>query len=671
MNQKGGVFLERMRSDGKTLSETHDPYTLTWFLRNSTLTPIALGASGFIIKARLHDELPTPYVEFGFNVSGKIQMDRRELLIKLCILSDIETDINIIIKNLRTITDTDFATENALQSEIYRRTNVCLDSIVPYIFHSAVFDKNSELYSIFNMNPFTRDQLFQHLEGVRNIKIGLIAMATTLDDVNLNSFVELQYSPKLLRDMNTNSNRMKCIGIESMIRLSILARCKHGDWHYGNLLYSNKMSPYLPVEERYEWFKESCCIIIDFGRGKELTSDEYSTNWTLFKQFLETNRGNRRECLIALMTSIYNQGSSFKRDLDEYIHQGMVGWDFYGWIKHIDESIAETVFNLILARIHKKQLLREQIERMISEVKSWSVKIYSPKNKKIIIKILTESLNLDKIEEYFDEKKAYVEKQQQQISQQALLEQEKQQQQISQQALLEKDQHQMMAQQALLEPEQQQMMMPQQYGYSTGDIVMFNFGSIMIYGTITKIDVGETGNLYTLNSIYNVEYISIHDSQIVPGTRISPMTLDVYMALLREVLLPNINTILNMQNCTIHDIDSFIGIIDNAMQHIEQTGDYELSFIYNWLKHITILINELPRTNICERAKNDILNHIHTYITENHAFVQINYLRKQNANGAFRTSGGKRIRKKTMKRHRKKQTKRKKQQRRTRNKHNT
>jgi len=642
MNQKGGVFLERMRSDGKTLSETHDPDTLTWFLHNSTLTPIALGGSGFIIKARLHDHLSTPYVEFGFNVSGKIQMDRRELLIKLCILSDRETDINIRIKKLRTITESDFATENALQSEIYRRTNVCLDSIVPYIFHSAVFDKNSELYSIFDMNPFTSDQLFQHLKRVPNIKIGLIAMATTLDDVNLNSFVELQYSEELQRDMNTNSNRMKCIGIESMIRLSILAGCKHGDWHYGNLLYSNKMSPYLPVEERYEWFKESCCIIIDFGRGTELTRDEYSTNLTLFKQFLETNRENRRECLIALMTSIYNQGSSFEPDLDEYIRQGMVGRDFYGWIKSINEQIAETVFNLILARIHKKQTLRHQIKEMISNVESWSVNSYSSKNKKIIIKILTESLKLDKIEEYFDEKKAYVEKQQQQISQQSLLEQE-----------------------------QHQMMMAQQYGYSTGDIVMFNFGTNMIYGTITKVDVGETGNWYTLNSIDNVIYSDIRDSQIVPGSRISPKTLHVYMTLRDNVLVPNIYTILSNPNCTNDDIDSFIGIIDYAIKDIEQTGDYELLFIYNWLRHIIIIINELQPTNICEDAKNYILNDIYHYITTTHPLIQIYYLQEQNVNGAFRTSGGKRIRKKTMKRHRKKQTKRKKRQRRTRNKNNT
>jgi hypothetical protein len=388
--KKGGIFFEL--DSNKKLVNMHNVNKLTFFLDNSDYQFLATGASGLIIKATLKKNINSPYVELGYSKDDITIKDRREILLKFCIVHDNlyeEVKINRN-ESLRPVTPKLFDEECKLQHEIYKTTNVCLESIVPYIFHCMILSYNDSLYKYFINKEFYNDILF-NVANHNNLRIGLLVMATASDSSHISNFFTYTH----MKNKKISDIQLKALGIETLLRFTLITQYVHGDQHYGNLLISNELSSYASTTQNIKWANDIRCYIIDFGRTKQSSPNTYKTILEFFKKFMKDPSKRNLEYI---MEQIYNEGSSIENDLNVYLSHGKPK-SFYGWIKQIDnDSIAQTVRDLIIARIEKNEAIRKVIRSTFEDMQSFC-KAYTPTINSCMIKDqLKNALKYDKIE---------------------------------------------------------------------------------------------------------------------------------------------------------------------------------------------------------------------------------------------------------------------------------
>jgi hypothetical protein len=385
--KKGGIFFE-LNSD-KKLVDKHNVDKLTFFLDNSYYQFVATGTSGLIIKATLNKNINSPYVELGYSKDDITIKDRREILLKFCIVHDtLDEEVNINAKeSLYPVTPKLFDEECKLQQEIYKTTNVCLESIVPYIFHCMILSNTDSLYKYFINNKFYKNILF-NVANRQKLRIGLLVMATASDSSNISNFVTYQ----TIENKKISDIQLQALGIETLLRFTLLSKYVHGDHHYGNLLISNELSSYASTTQNIKWANDVRCYIIDFGRTKKSNMDTYSKILISFDNFMKNPIKSNLE---DIMKQIYNEGSSLENDLNNY---SMPPY-FYEWIKQIhNDEIAQTVHDLIIARIEKNEAIRKIIRSTFTDMQSFC-KAYTTTITSCMIKPqLNNALEYDKIE---------------------------------------------------------------------------------------------------------------------------------------------------------------------------------------------------------------------------------------------------------------------------------
>jgi hypothetical protein len=374
---------------------------LNSLLNNCDFEVISSGSFGYAIKAMYNAPTPTyttkplEFFDFVYNSNDMKSIPIKEFAIKICILNN-KTRIN---PRIQTISETEFKDEIVKQQLIYTATTAGYYSLVPYVFYSNTNFRANEL------TPHTGEKIVNAIVSYidetdpihgnwilnENIQIGIIVMQipfTPRESAFEMSYLnfESNFCKKVSENIQNVQYQCLCIAIEHLLRFMLTSGYVHGDFHTGNMLTSNTDGNYYAKTTGIEWAETWSFSIIDFGRARYMTKNEYNSFKEKLIHFLHDKS---KSALEELTKFIFELGSSYDKKVslftDEIIREKLYIYYVY---KQNEEIIS------LLYGENIDPTIITQIERYMEETLNKAIKIVTTQQRSIAIDIL-ENINYD------------------------------------------------------------------------------------------------------------------------------------------------------------------------------------------------------------------------------------------------------------------------------------
>jgi len=296
---------------GVITTKIDDDTQLNSLLNNCDFEVISRGSFGYAIKATYKPPEPLEFFDFVYNSHGMKSIAIKEFAIKICVLKN-EPEIDTIIG---TISETEFKDEIVNQQLIYKATTAGYYSLVPYVFYSntnflaqtLTIGTQTKIVKAINSGNWILNE---------KIQIGIIVMQIPFTPMK--SAFEMpyyQFQSKLCNIVKTDKPdkpsvqyQCLCIAIEHLLRFMLTSGYVHGDFHRNNMLTSTTNGNYYVNTIDIDWAEKWSFSIIDFGRARYMTNDQYASFKEKLRAFLYEKSGST---LKELTKIIFELGSLF------------------------------------------------------------------------------------------------------------------------------------------------------------------------------------------------------------------------------------------------------------------------------------------------------------------------------------------------------------------------
>lgn len=236
------------------------------FLQNSDIKAFKKGTVGIIYKAEPKPTYTNSSIKIKHRTVNRFGQPVKHLLIKLCFLSEKRLEV---FEGFESIKSEAFTRETTCHKDISERSNNHCQPICPTLLYSGIYhmtdvaQNDKAIVTLFNLiEPVLNSSVINKLKThyytsyyqtfLLIQKIGIIIMEydesyVSFSKLHISSFTKEKYGELMIRIMYAH------------VKLAKLGYF-HGDWHSGNVLYSQT---------------DNSVLLIDFGICVKLTEEEY------------------------------------------------------------------------------------------------------------------------------------------------------------------------------------------------------------------------------------------------------------------------------------------------------------------------------------------------------------------------------------------------------------
>ena len=400
--------MDKIIHGGVITTKIDNETQLNSLLEHCDFKVISSGTSGYAIKAMYNAPKPTSttkpleFFDFVYNSREMKSIPIKEFAIKICVLKN-ETRINT---GISTISETEFKDEIAKQQLIYAATTAGYYSLVPYVFYSntnflatdLTYDTQKKIVNAISEYSDKTERIHGNWILNKDIQIGIIVMQipfTPMKSAFEMSYLEFEHNfcKNVSKDNQNEQYQCLCIAIEHLLRFMLTSGYVHGDFHRGNMLTSITDGNYYANTTDIEWAEKWSFSIIDFGRARYMTYEEYNSFKEKLILFLYTNTGSDLEKLtkfIFELGSLYDKKASLFTD--EIIREKLYIHNVYQQNEYFIKLLNSSIVN----HTDIEPTIIQNIENLIKRLTKIEFKINTKTDISAAIRILNNTnYNID------------------------------------------------------------------------------------------------------------------------------------------------------------------------------------------------------------------------------------------------------------------------------------